>query len=79
MFATAMPQSSRGLDVDGVDPCAHLVHQPHVGGLLEVVAGDRPQHVPDHLGVGELAIERLVVILGAVADVEPIRFWCKEL
>ena len=46
--------------------------------LLEVVAGDRPQHVPDHLGVGQLAIERVVVVLGAVPDVEPIRFWCKE-
>ena len=78
MFATAMPSARRGVDVDGVHPGAQLVHQPQPRRLLEVVAGDRPQHVPDHLGVGQFAIEGLVVVLGAVPDVEPIRLWRKE-
>ena len=73
------PQPRRSVDVDGVDACAELVHEPTPLRLLEVCTRDRPQHVPDHLGVGELAIERVVVILGAVADIEPIRFWCNEL
>ena len=38
----------------------------------------RPQHVPDHLGLGQLAVEGVVVILAAVADIEPIRLWRKE-
>ncbi|MDT5183237.1 MAG: hypothetical protein QOI29_1395, partial [Mycobacterium sp.] len=46
--------------------------------LLEVVTGDGTQHVPDHLGLGQLAVESVVVILAAVADIEPIRLWCKE-
>jgi hypothetical protein len=34
--------------------------------------------VPDDLGVGQLAVEGVVVILGAVTDIEPIRLWHKE-
>ncbi len=34
--------------------------------------------MPDHLGVGQLAVEGVVVILGAVPDIEPIRLWRKE-
>ena len=34
--------------------------------------------MPDHLGVGQFAVEGLVVVLGAVPDVQPIRLWCKE-
>ncbi len=73
------PQPRRGVDVDGVDARAELVHEPTPLRLLEVCTRDRPQHVPDHLGVGEFGIERVVVILGAVVDIEPIRFWCNEL
>ena len=78
MFATAMPQPRRGVHVDGVHPCAHLVHQPESARLLEVVTRDGPQHVPDHLGIGQLTVEGIVVILGAVADIEPIHLWRKE-
>ena len=27
---------------------------------------------------GQLPIERAVVILAAIADIQPINFWCKE-
>ena len=46
--------------------------------LLEVVSGDRPQHVPEHLGLGQFAVESVVVVLAAVPDIEPIRLWCKK-
>jgi hypothetical protein len=71
-------QPRRGFDVDGVDPRAHLVHEPQVSRLFEVVTGDGTQHVPDHLGLGQVAVESVVVILAAVADIEPIRLWCEE-
>ena len=35
--------------------------------------------MPDHLGIGQLAIEGVVVILGAVPDIQPIGFWRKEI
>ncbi len=34
--------------------------------------------MPDHVDVGQLAMEGLVVVLGAVSDVEPIRLGGKE-
>ncbi len=71
-------QPRRGVDVDGVHPGAQLVHEPQASRLLEIGTGDGPQHVPDHLGLGQLAVEGVVVILGAVPDVEPIRLWCNE-
>src|SRR6476660_3730027 len=46
--------------------------------LLEVVTGDRPQHVSEHLGLGQFAVESVVVVLAAVPDIEPIRLWCKK-
>ncbi len=72
MLATAMPQPGRGVDVDGVHAGAQLVHQPAAPGQLEVVARQRSQHVPDHLGLGQLAVEGVVVVFGAVSDVQPI-------
>ena len=72
-------QPRRGVDVDGVDARAQLVHQPAPRCACSRSAPDnRPQHVPDHLGFGQLAVERVVVVLGAVPDVEPIRFRRKE-
>ena len=35
--------------------------------------------MPDHLGLRQFAIERVVVVLGAVADVEPIGLWRNEV
>ena len=35
--------------------------------------------MPDHLGVGQFAVEGVVVILGAVADVEPICLWRNKI
>jgi len=55
------------------------VHQPEPSRLLEVVTRNRAQHVPDHLGLGQLAVEGSVVILGAVPNIEPISFWGKEI
>jgi hypothetical protein len=34
--------------------------------------------VPNDLGLGQFAVEGVVVVLGAVANVEPIRLWRKE-
>ena len=34
--------------------------------------------MPDHVRFGEFTVERLVVVLGAVPDVEPIRVRRKE-
>ena len=68
----------RGVDVDGVHPGAQLVHELESGRLLQVATRQGPQHVPDHVGVGQLAVEGVVVVLGAVPDVEPIRLWGKE-
>ena len=41
-----------GVDVDGVDPGAELVHQPQPRRPRQVGAGQRPQHMPNHVGVG---------------------------
>jgi hypothetical protein len=46
--------------------------------LLAVVTGDRPQHVSEHLGLGQFGVESVVVVLAAVPDIEPIRLWCKK-
>jgi hypothetical protein len=46
--------------------------------LLAVVTGDRPQHVSEHLGLGQFGVESVVVVLAAVPDIEPIRPWCKK-
>ena len=54
------------------------MHEPELGRHLEVGTRNGPQHVPDHLGFGQLPVERIVVILGAVPDIKPIRFWGKE-
>ena len=35
--------------------------------------------MPDHLGIGQLAIEGIVVILGSVPDIQPIGFWCNKI
>jgi hypothetical protein len=35
--------------------------------------------MPDHVSVGELSIEGVVVVFCAVVDIEPIRFWRNEL
>ena len=34
--------------------------------------------MPDHVRVGQLAIEGVVVVLRAVPNVQPIRLWRKE-
>ena len=60
-------QPRRGVDVDGVHAGAHLV-QPELGAIWRS-APIGPQHVPDHLGFGQLPVERVVVILGAIPDV----------
>jgi len=71
-------QPRRGVHVDGVHPCAHLVHKLESTRLLEVVTRDGPQHMPDHLGIRQLTVEGIVVIFGAVAHIEPIHLWRKE-
>ena len=45
--------------------------------LLEVVTGDRPQRVSEHLGLGQFAVES-VVVLAAVPLIEPISLWCNK-
>jgi len=60
-------KARRGFHVDGVHPCAHLVHELQPPGPLKIVSREGPQHVPDHLGLGQLAVENVVVILAAVA------------
>ena len=61
-----------------VDPRPELVHQPAPRREFEVVAGQRAQHVPDHLGLGQFAVEGLVVVLVAIAHVEPISLGRKQ-
>ena len=79
MFATAMPSRVAVLTSMVFTPGTHLVHEPELGRHLEVGTRNGPQHVPDHLGFGELPVERIVVILGAVPDVKPIPFWGKRI
>ena len=78
MFATAMPSRVAASTSMVFTPAPILCTSLQPRGLLEVGTRHRPQHVPDHLGLGQLAVEGVVVILGAVADVEPIRLWRKE-
>ena len=35
--------------------------------------------MPDHVGEGQLPVERLVVVFGAVSNAEPIRLRGKEI
>ena len=70
--------SRGGLDVDRVHPRAQLVHQLALLRPLEVVARQRAQDVPDHLGLGQFAVEGVVVVLGAEPDVQPIGMRRKE-
>ena len=59
-------------------PAPSLCTSRSRGAALQVGARKRPQDVPDHLGLGQLAVERVVVVLGAEPDVEPIRLGRKE-
>ena len=78
MFATAMPSRVAVSTSMVFTPAPSLCTSSQPSRLLEVGTRDGPQHVPDHLGLGQLAVEGVVVILGAVADIEPIRLWRKE-
>ena len=75
MFATAMPSRVAVSTSMVFNPGAQLVHEPQVSRLIEIGTGDGPQHVPDDLGPGQLAVEGVVVILAAIPDIEPIRLW----
>jgi hypothetical protein len=70
-------QPRRGVDIVSVHPCAQLV-QLEPTRLLEVFTRDGLQHVPDHLGVRQVTEEGVVVIFGALADIELIRLWRRE-
>ena len=78
MFATAMPSRVAVSTSMVFTPAPSLCTSRTVGACSRSAPDMRPQHVPDHLGVGQLAVERVVVILGAVPDIEPIRLWRKE-
>ena len=50
------------------------MHQTQLGRTPQVLTGQRAQDVPDHLGVGQFAVQGLVVVLVAPPHIEPIRF-----
>ena len=72
-----------GVDVDGIDPGAELVHQPQASPPGQIGRGKWPQHMPNHVGLGYFPVEGLVrlggVVIGTPADVKPIRFRRKEI
>ena len=61
ILATAIPRSVAVCDVDGVHPGAEFVHQPQPRPAPQVGAGQRPQHMPNHLGLGQLPVEGCAV------------------
>ena len=66
------PQFGGGVDVDGVDARAEFVHEAQVFAAAQILAGQRPQHVPHRVGPRQFAVQGLVVVLATPPDVEPI-------
>ena len=73
------PAIGGGRDVDRVHPGAELVHKSQPLAEPQVVTRQRPQHMPNHLRVGQFSIKRPVVLLRAPTDVEPTRLGRDEV